>query len=641
FPNAVIVLDGYDELCLIENIGYTNLLDELQYLLGTHKVIVTTRPKYANVSNHKKTISIYLKHFDKEKRKQWLDKYKFVCNQTIEPMVEEYITNIDDEDSDGVCDTPMMLYMLCANGKSLADNLDNHWTIFNKVFYNVITETEYNSSITYKYFHNIYSYKDCIYRVNEEIAYRMYKSGNNKFVLSGQELKEIVQGITDDVTAQEITERSYALCSYWNINTTNGAVEFYHNNIRDFFLCEKIYRELNQLYNNLSDNLSDEEIKQIIDTVCELCAYGNIAEKVLEFIQLRAESDKKHNKSEFPENEHYKKCLPQFFEKMLLDGSIVWKYLKDEKNPIKKMTEIYVNIINIYVFAYQEYLETDEKINLYTNIYNIAFDIFSNDNMLSSIFRNCIYQKVFLTKTNLYKANLNSADLSGAKLTDAKLSGINLSGTNLSGTDLSETDLSEADLSGAKLYEAKLYEANLYGAKLYEANLYGAKLSEANLLLAKLSAANLTNADLTGANLTNADLSWANLYKANLSGAKLSEADLSGANLSGANLSEAKLSGANLTNANLTNADLTNADLTGANLPEAKLSGANLTNADLTNADLTGANLSEANLSRANLSGVNLKVSNLIGATLPNGFKSYYQEEQIAELERLRDKGEK
>lgn len=396
FPNAVIVLDGYDELCLIENIRNTNLLDELQYFLRTHKVIVTTRPKFANVSNHEKTISIYLEHFDKEKRKQWLDKFKSVCNQAIEPKVEKYITNIDEKNSDGVCDTPMMLYMLCANGKSLADNLDNLWIIFNKVFYNVITETEYNSSLTYKYFHNIYDYKDCIYRVNEEIAYRMYKSGNSKFVLSGQELKEIVRGITNNVTAQEITERSYALCSYWNINTTNGAVEFYHNNIRDFFLCEKIYRELNQLYNNLSDNLSDEEIKQIIDTVCELCAYGNIAEKVLEFIKLRARSDKKQNKSEFPENEHNKKCLPQFFEKMLLDGSIVWKYLKDEKNPIKKMTEIYVNIINIYVFAYQEYLNNEEKIFLYSK------------NNVDSINKNELFKHIMKCNSNeIHFSNIN------------------------------------------------------------------------------------------------------------------------------------------------------------------------------------------------------------------------------------------
>lgn len=396
FPNAVIVLDGYDELCLIENIGNTNLLDELQYFLRTHKVIVTTRPKFANVSNHKKTISIYLNHFDKEKRKQWLDKFKSVCNQAIEPKVEEYITNIDDEDSDGVCDTPMMLYMLCANGKILADNLDNHWIVFNEVFYNVITETEYNSSLNYKHFHNIYYYKDCIYRVNEEIAYRMYKSGNSKFVLSGQELKEIVQGITNNVTAQEITERSYALCSYWNINTTNGAVEFYHNNIRDFFLCEKIYRELNQLYDNLSDNLSDEEIKQIIDTICELCAYGNIAEKVLEFIKLRARSDKKQNKSEFPENEHNKKCLPQFFEKMLLDGSIVWKYLKDEKNPIKKIAEIYFNIIHIYVFAYQEYLNNKEKIFLYSQ------------NNVDSINKNELFKHIMKCNSNeIHFSNIN------------------------------------------------------------------------------------------------------------------------------------------------------------------------------------------------------------------------------------------
>ena len=78
------------------------------------------------------------------------------------------------------------------------------------------------------------------------------------------------------------------MCCYWKNDAKDGAIEFYHNNIRDFFVCEKIFREINKLYDSVSsDELSDEEIQKFIDKFCELFLYGGLADKVTEFIGLR------------------------------------------------------------------------------------------------------------------------------------------------------------------------------------------------------------------------------------------------------------------------------------------------------------------------------------------------------------------
>ena len=80
---------------------------------------------------------------------------------------------------------------------------------------------------------------------------------NNKFYLTREEIDIIIDNVDKDghfhmsESKKCLLQKCYALNTFWKERSNDGAVEFYHNNIRDFFLCEKIMRELNQVYNKL------------------------------------------------------------------------------------------------------------------------------------------------------------------------------------------------------------------------------------------------------------------------------------------------------------------------------------------------------------------------------------------------------
>ena len=63
------------------------------------------------------------------------------------------------------------------------------------------------------------------------------------------------------------------LCAYWKSNGTDGVLEFYHNNIRDYFLCEYIYNKINKSL--MSD--SEESVSAFLNSMCEIMSYGEIA----------------------------------------------------------------------------------------------------------------------------------------------------------------------------------------------------------------------------------------------------------------------------------------------------------------------------------------------------------------------------
>ena len=123
----------------------------------------------------------------------------------------------------------------------------------------------------------------------------MYRQNNHNLYLKEDTLRCIIQQLSDRIPAlrdadmKSVLERSYALCCYWKTNSDRGAVEFLHNNIRDFFLAEKIYRSLNHLIMDFQGmRLNSAQKKQIVSNLCCMFQYGILETKVTEFILLRA-----------------------------------------------------------------------------------------------------------------------------------------------------------------------------------------------------------------------------------------------------------------------------------------------------------------------------------------------------------------
>lgn len=318
--NSVVILDGFDELCMIEKIheNANYYIYEIVKLFNECELIITTRPLYLDICElnfHK--AHIVLKHFDKEKRREWINNYKKTNCEKEEMAALEYIESLEDEDTNGICDTPMAMYMLVA-GRINEDAKKNHWVLYNQIFYKELSETEYNSVFPSKngtYSHAIKKYSDLLYRISAEIAYCMYTENNTKQFLTNDEIANIINNMEiSNFNIKNIVEHCYALCSYWKINAEKGVAEFYHNNIRDFFMCEKIFYEMESIYKDTKKFTGKELGKEVVKRLIALFSYAEINTKVIEFLYLRVLYQKtKCNINNFAKIESERRMLEDFF----------------------------------------------------------------------------------------------------------------------------------------------------------------------------------------------------------------------------------------------------------------------------------------------------------------------------------------
>ena len=588
YKDALIVLDGFDELCMVEGITVNSeyYIYQIFKAFMDYRIIITTRPQYLDVKKldiRKK--HIVLQHFDASQRSKWVSNYRKTRILEYEKAGLEYILDEKNEEIDSICDTPMVMYMIVAGGIN-EEAKHNKWVLYHQIFYKELSDTEYNSMFSNYdgiYSHGIKKYQELLYRLSAEISYKMFCSGNAKLYLTEQEILDIVNDLKiEDFKLKEIVQHCYALCNYWKSNG-KGAMEFYHNNIRDFFLCEKIFYEFNSMYQVCEALDIQKVVTYIIRMIYDLFRCRKIPRKVIDFLYLRTKYKYEHHSViDFPSRECQKRYLPLFFSDMAQYGGVSHYDRSSEENVYGNMVNVLTNTVEIFRFILEPYLTANEYIIWFND-----FNIVDREGILGSCFRDIFISLVFddekiglASRANFSKMNFIDIDLRNVNFIDSNLEGARFSASNMEGVCL----------ENCILRETMFIEVNL------------------------------CDADLRGTDLSNAILKDANLRGANLKGA----------NLSNVELNDADLRGANLKDANLSDVELNDADLRGANLKDANLSNAKLNNANLKGADLRSANLRGASLIEANLREVDLR-----NTILPDGFKTDIQYKQLEHLKEV------
>lgn len=508
-PNAIVVLDGYDELCMIEGISnYETMLDDLfRKSLPNYKFIITTRPKYIDFSSsslNSHIVRIHLKHFDKEKCEEWIKKYTIDCEEHVPEEVVAYILQDSSDDEFFICDTPMTLYMTLAKNLSIED-LSNQWELYYKIFAQELSETEYNKMIPneqWNYNHPVYEYRELLYQISEEISYIMYRSGNKQLYVSEGEIEKIIKKRTnsdlDKEAIKNISERCYALCTYWKADARSGFAEFYHNNIRDFFLSEWIYRNINSLIKEAFENLSDSQknskegisefvyniTSRILGFANESFSYAPLSSQVCKFIYLRSLStSSKPKKQSIIENaiEMYEGILFNGFPYAFLKYNItnhIFNVIfttgaiypeKVVNNPIKEIINVFICCAQIFRYSSDPFLRVGMTalqyliINSIDDEYKKGFhyetffhkvdetimsDIpFEWWNDIDSVNQNGIFSFLFRSIFSNQRIVINGKVIN---LIDKS----NLSNCDLRGCDLRDVDLSSCILLGLQFQDA-------------------------------------------------------------------------------------------------------------------------------------------------------------------------------------------
>ena len=149
--------------------------------------------------------------------------------------------------------SPFLLYLICCvpikDIKIEPSKLGNSWYLFRKIFHDLYMRSlykdkNYNAEMEEKFSRN----KEKIYEKTCEFAFEMYKKGLGK--------DDVIRLDDNDKELEDFKE-CYALSCYFN-KKNDGVIEFSHNYIRDFFICEYILKELNKVIGE--DEFTEVEI---------------------------------------------------------------------------------------------------------------------------------------------------------------------------------------------------------------------------------------------------------------------------------------------------------------------------------------------------------------------------------------------
>ncbi len=597
YKDKFVVIDGLDEIRLKDNnVKFDKILKSvLSSFDNVFRLIITSRPgvEYVVFDNGKKIkgfddLSIFsIKPFGIDEKKEWIRKYKEAGGKINVEIIKRITPKGSNASSDNIFDYPQILYMVSsADTGDGSWSLSNEWSLYHHIFYNQIMSKEYekhNRGINPE--HHLKDNIDDIYSSLKSIAYEMFLN-NYKSRISIDDLNNLLEKNAIECKKELLNNYAYRFGCYGKIDDNISEFEFYHNNIRDFFIAEYLYDGLNTLFSAVVEpeifaNYNCEGIKGynqyliITKKLFKLLQGIPIQRQVVKFLILRT---KFRNTGK-----EYKDKFYEFLRKQLSSDEM------EVNKPIQNFTqELWCNLQIYNEFDSSIMMSTLRKTSIFLNNYlAIVYALYSCDNtvcatILSMNVRSALNELychapekfdsfVFLVRANLRGANLEEAHLEEACLVGAILDKANLKRANFKGANLIGAHLMRADLFEASLQVADLMKTDFSGAVLGRANLFGANLQEAKLIRTDLGEANLDNANLERASLYNAFLYEAYLEKAYLLQTNLARANLQGANLSGANLQGAYLFGANLKSANLKGANLI-----GANLKDADLEGTDL-----------------------------------------------------------------
>lgn len=377
--NAVIVFDGLDELCMIAGGNgedkAAKIIDKLVKQFYDYagndkrKIIITSRPGFVNQGDKIKDIEIDVESvnlvqanyvsFDKIKRDEFVEKIEKADIRLTESNKKagcDYIRSIEESDKiSDIYSSPFILYLICCvqikDIKIEPSKIGNSWYLFRKIFHDLYMKSLYKdrnyNADREDYFHNN---KEKIYEKTCEFAFEMYKKSLGK---------DDVIRLDDNDEEFDGFKECYALSCYFN-KKNDGVIEFSHNYIRDFFICEYILKELNKV---IGGGEFTEEKGRIVADWCRENLYNTLIKHyddnkmILDFIEAHFQSnDNIYMNFNFISNDNI---------------SYVFNKLAEGEKYIVKTSNMMNNDQNIYSTPLRYYLE-----NIIENIQEIFYRYF-------------------------------------------------------------------------------------------------------------------------------------------------------------------------------------------------------------------------------------------------------------------------
>lgn len=467
FQNSILILDGYDELCMLEDISregkenYINsIISQISYDGINMKVIITTRSEYINYNMINNSVSVItIDEFDSAKRKEWV--LRFEKKQKLDEYKKSYLISDQSSVLEGIIGCPLMLYIIGSSDIKLDDD-PQLWFFYNRIFDHEIFEKKYSAIQS----HDIIRYQNTLLRLMREIANLLIQ--RNSFsakitqLLSTSEIENLINEISDEKKGlSSILSDCFGIATYMRFNhgysddDSAGFVEFYHNNIRDYYYCEYLWEKLKVMFTKFPQKDEDKD-KWFILGFQKLFYSSNIisntniksTSKPIDFLESKITYYMSHNKKnkilECDKRYHF---FRRYFGRMLTTSFLFeYKYTED-LNIIKAINQIASSLFIFFHTLYfpkscspisQKYFEIYDScdsqdivqninnnnltrfiLNLsiwdysYTNFANLKFN---NIYVHNKTFDNCNFKDCFFNKCTFVNCSFMGCDFTGASL---------------------------------------------------------------------------------------------------------------------------------------------------------------------------------------------------------------------------------
>ena len=471
--NSVLILDGFDELCMVDSITgigkdiyFLNMYRELKRLDCSCKVIITTRPNYLPLKSLDfPKWHFIIQPFKEDKRKIWITKYDRIIK--IPQEIKKSLLDKQDGKLECLLEAPLTLYMITAKKICLSGTI-NLWKLYHSIFSEEIYVRNYDKEGP----HSINEYKDFLQALTTEIAYAL--SGEMHFFSTIEKLLEISQirdlvkkleGIdsknqVDYNQLEKVLTDCFGVASYFKtMNKKNAqgvmknAVEFFHNNIKDYFACEYIWAKMQKIYRQIpvDETAMERWFIQNYQSIFQFSVFMKDASfsgepsVIVQFFRNKILYYKENGiEEDFVNQELENHYLERFLGKMLQTGVLFHYDFNGKENILSMISNIYTSILAIYHSIYVPYLEDNNRMSITkseyitdistsfifrllfitANIHNqshIDGIMFSQIDMDNHNFSYCSFRNCIMIKTSIQNCDLRGVDFSGADLSYADL----------------------------------------------------------------------------------------------------------------------------------------------------------------------------------------------------------------------------
>ena len=645
--NSVLILEGFDELSMIDNIQNENkskYINKIYETLALNKcnchIIITSRPDYLVENNNWSKITacknvLRLRHLSEKKKREWIN----LATQHglyVSPTLEREILYNNNGDVSAIISTPFTLYLIVHNQSEIGD-ANNLWGIYFKIFGKEMVKKSYD-----KIAHPSELLADYIFQITYEIAFYMFC--NNKLDISWSEIELVINSIIipekdiDSFKAigviknsnfsearielRRLLKNNYALHTYYKRNEDGGGLAFIHNYIKDFFVAEKVITSLNTAYEKLEGSALDSKSREYLNIVYyELFSNNFLNDKVLSFLisYIKYEIGKDTSDSAWircESREFTKRIFPRVFSDMLINGFCFTNKIieKLDSECIEKPINESYNLWIIYKALYMHSKFNTEYITMLIN------EEFKNRNKVR-LFRILVNEMLSVNNKLFSGINLKNMDLGRVMFSKATLDNCNFSNSNLLSVDFSDANLLNCNFVSSNCVEANFRKSRVKNVNAWKAIFSNSDFGNAVLETVALSSScffesEMKNVTFSKCTIINSDFSSANMCDAIIKenvfkNTKFIKTDLSKSNCEKAVFKDCIIKYVNFRDANLQNTvfdgkSIFCSDFSGADLSRADFSDQSMRECILENCKLIGTNFSKTKMKKVQLKKTNL-----------------------------------